>query len=163
MSIRYRISDNSLIRQLEIKFKGQNSINFYDLRGDTRLEQLTEGTYIDDNGVEHIINLWGMINNGLVELCIEEWQNCESINSTDPQTTLKDIWKLVSPGGTDNPDSLKLWGKKSWEAGSKKYKKKSKKKSKSKKPKKKRKTNSKKSKKKSKKSNKKSKSRRRYI
>ena len=124
-----QISDDSPIK-LEINFKGQKPIEFNGLSGKTRLDELTEGTYIDDNGVEHIINLWGMISNGTVELCKEEWQNCGFINDSHSQTTLKDIWKLVSPGGTDNPGSLKLWGKKSWETGSKKYKKKSKKKSK---------------------------------
>ena len=36
------IRRNSPIRQLEIKLKDQNSIKFYDLRGDTKLSQLTQ-------------------------------------------------------------------------------------------------------------------------
>ena len=113
------IRRNSPIRQLEIKLKDQNSIKFYDLRGDTKLSQLTHGTYLDDNDLEspQPINLWEMLSNNSLILCIDEWRDCTG-GDPDGEIMLMNIWNYsrrvnrVSHGETINPDSLKLWGEK---------------------------------------------------
>ena len=182
------LREDNTIRQLEIKLKDQNSIYFKGISGSTRMDQLTDGEYKDDNGVvsPEPINVWEMITNGSLKLCDKEWNECMDEYARMPDFRIMDLWNddeefenNLTYHGEDGdefdsddygePTSLKLWGKKEAtfnlplvfpeDIGEKK-KKKSKKKKK-KKSKKKKKPIKKKDKPKSKKKRLKSKSRRR--
>ena len=132
--------ENTIIRQLEIKLKGQNSIFFGDrygtpLRGRTRMDELTAGSYTGDNGVPcpEPINVWDMLNSdppaawGLggegpaLTFCFDEWNECVEV--FPPEYTIADLWNdnLGEGPGDWTGDrqnaqgittSFKIWGKK---------------------------------------------------
>lgn len=159
-----RLVPTDTISKLEIKLIDRNSIYFKDLFAGTTIDQLIDGVYKDNNGVEYSVNVWDKINNRELFLCNNEWVfPCDSVPSN---LRIIEIWNgdrqrrsyITQEGEDGSRKSMKLYAKLKEDddpdlpltSGGKKYKKKKSKKKKKPKKKKKDKSKSKKSKKKKK-------------
>ena len=103
------MQEHNNIQELEIKLKGQPSIYFGErhgtpIRGGTRMDELTEGSYTGENGVPcpEPINVWDMLNSAppvswgvggdgpALTFCFDEWNECVEV--FPPEYTIADLW-----------------------------------------------------------------------